>query len=283
VIYTSTATHLVADLAGYFEAATTSRSGREVPLTPARILDTRPGPKQLNYSGSEPGPGVPVTLNASGRGGVPVAGASAVILNLTATGADGPGYVTVWPDDQPQPVASNLNLMYRGQTIATAVIVRLNRYSNISIAASVKTHLVADVVGYFTDHNAPIDDSGLFVPVTPTRVLDTRPAYRTPASAAPVPANGTISVSLAASPTVPPGGAAALMLNVTATQPQSTGYVTAFPAGQPRPLASRLNIDYVGQTIANLSPVATSASTTVSLYSVPATHLIADLSGYFTR
>jgi hypothetical protein len=46
---------------------------------------------------------------ATGTTNVP-ANASAVVLNVTGTGADSNGLVTIWPCDQPQPTASNLNL-----------------------------------------------------------------------------------------------------------------------------------------------------------------------------
>ncbi len=62
------------------------------PVTPARILDTRaPG---VNYTGPKPGADQTITVQVAGRGGVPTTGATAVVLNVTATQADGPGFVT---------------------------------------------------------------------------------------------------------------------------------------------------------------------------------------------
>ena len=48
-----------------------------------------------------------------------------------------------------------------------------------------------------------------------------------------------------------PADAAAVTLNVTVTNPSAAGFVTVWPCGQPRPLASNLN--YVaGQSVPNL-------------------------------
>lgn len=49
------------------------------------------------------------SFTATGTTNVP-ANTSAVVLNVTGTGADSNGFVTIWPCDQPQPTASNLNL-----------------------------------------------------------------------------------------------------------------------------------------------------------------------------
>ena len=75
----------------------------------------------------------------------------------------------------------------------------------------------------------------------PARLLDTR-------SGGPLVAGGTRVVGVAGS--LVPLGAAAAVLNVVATQTAAPGYVTVWPAGQPRPLASNVNADRTGETIA---------------------------------
>ncbi|MCM0674178.1 hypothetical protein NCC78_05660 [Micromonospora phytophila] len=40
-LYTKSSLHLVADVAGYLTGALTATAGRLVPLSPARLLDTR--------------------------------------------------------------------------------------------------------------------------------------------------------------------------------------------------------------------------------------------------
>src|SRR5450631_2933079 len=79
------------------EAATIGSASSYVAVAPARVLDTRTGlgaPKGLVD------PGRSVTLQVTSRGGVPASGVSAVVLNVTVTGAVKPGYVQVYPTGQ---------------------------------------------------------------------------------------------------------------------------------------------------------------------------------------
>ena len=62
-----------------------------------------------------------------------------------------------------------------------------------------------------------------------------------------------------------PAGATAVVLNVTVTDPNYTGFVTVWPAGAAVPLASTLNYTF-GQTVPNLVMVKLGAGGQVSLY-----------------
>ena len=62
-----------------------------VPLPPTRVLDSRIA---MGSSGVTP-PGGSVTLSMLGRRGVPASGVVAVLLNVTVTEAQGPGFVQV--------------------------------------------------------------------------------------------------------------------------------------------------------------------------------------------
>jgi hypothetical protein len=77
-----------------------------------------------------------------------------------------------------------------------------------------------------------------------------------------------------------PAGAEAVVLNVTVTEPQGDGFVTAYPCDVPRPTdTSSLNYT-AGQTVPNAVVVKPSASGTVCLYTMAATHLVVDVNGY---
>ena len=92
-------------------------------------------------------------------------------------------------------------------------------------------------------------------------------------------AGGTLQLQVGGVAGVP-GDALAAVLNVTVTNPAAAGFVTAWPCGQPQPLASNLN--YVaGQTVPNLAIVRLGAGGRVCLYSMVATDLVADVAGYF--
>jgi hypothetical protein len=73
-----------------------------------------------------------------------------VVLNVTATGGNASGYVTVYPSGQDAPTASNLNIT-AGQTRANLLIAKVGADGGVAMFNSAgQLHLVADVVGYFT-------------------------------------------------------------------------------------------------------------------------------------
>jgi hypothetical protein len=74
---------------------------------------------------------------------------------------------------------------------------------------------------------------------------------------------------------------AAVVLNLTATNPTGFGFITAFPGGGCRLVASNLNFS-PGQTVANLAEVAVGTNGTVSLFngSAGTVDLVVDVEGW---
>lgn len=278
-LYTLSGTHLVADVAGYFQPADTASSGRQIPLTPARLLDTRPA-KQIGYTGDKPVDASTTTLQVTGRGGVPSSGVSAVILNVTATATADRGYITVWPSHLSRPLASSLNPSAADQTIANSVMVPVSPDGQVSLYTLKSTHLVADVFGYFTDADAPESGSGLFVPTTPTRLLDTRTGVGY--SGSKPAADSTTQLELAGRAPLPETGFASVVMNVTSVNSDAAGYITVWPAGVVRPPASNINPERKGQVIPNLVTSPVSSAGAVNLYTLSGGHLVADVAGYYT-
>src|SRR6185437_9602867 len=114
---------------------------------------------------------LPVTV--AGVGGVPPTGASAVVLNLTVTGALAPGYLTPYPSGLARPTTSTLN-HGAGDTRANLVTVRLGADGKVDLynGSLGATDLIVDLAGYYLD--GPATSPGTFVAVDPVRVLDTR-------------------------------------------------------------------------------------------------------------
>ena len=270
-----------------------------VPLTPIRVLDTRPQ-YSIGYSGPKPAGGDVMTFQLAGLNGI-APDATAVVLNLTATEPEGPGYVQAFPAGRGKlGASSNVNIERAGQTIPNAAIVRLGVGGAIGLFTTTKTHLVADVAGYFapaTEIIAPpafVATGGRFKGVTPTRVLDTRPQYAVQYSGPKPTAGTTIEVAVvpsALNPSVPippnmpdPATVGSVILNLTATESSGSGFVQVAPGGALVPGASsNLNLNSANQTIPNLVIVPVSASGTVSIFTSGGTHLIADVLGYFTN
>ncbi|MET9955278.1 hypothetical protein ABZ135_27545, partial [Streptomyces sp. NPDC006339] len=97
--------------------ATGPGPGTYRPTGPTRLMDTRSG---LGVRKGKVGPAGTVTLQVTGRAGIPATGVTAVVLNVTATGPTAGGFVSVYPDGAPRPTASNLNFT-AGQTIPNLV------------------------------------------------------------------------------------------------------------------------------------------------------------------
>ncbi|HET7723258.1 MAG TPA: hypothetical protein VFK68_01355, partial [Propionibacteriaceae bacterium] len=144
---------------------------------------------------------------------------------------------------------------------------------NASVGTS---HLIVDVTGYYTAGAA--STPGVYVPLTPVRVADSR-------------ISGTIApwadlvVDLSAQLATHLGSAttpASAVLNVTTTSPQIAGYATAYPSGGAVPNASTLNF-VKGKTVANMTIVRVGADGRIRVHngSAGTTQLIVDLSGFF--
>ncbi len=234
-------------------------------VSPARLLDTR-------RQGAQPAAGSTTDVLVSGQAGVP-AGAAAVVLNVTATQSAGAGYVTAFPAGSPRPPTSSLNLDAAGQTRAVQVTVAVGAGGKVSLFTFAGTHFVVDVSGYYVA--AASAQAGRFLSTSPTRILDTRRRGPRPAAGA------TLNVPVVGVGGVP-SNASAVVANLTATDAAGPGFVTAYPHGGPLPLASNLNLDQAGDTIANLVTLPVGTDGSIDLYTEAGTHLLVDLLGYYT-
>jgi SpoIID/LytB domain protein len=154
-LYTLQPTHLVVDVTGWYgsvvvPAGPGSGAGAAsvvapVPfraLVPSRLLDTRSG------GGPVVGLAAGRALTVAGAGGVPATGVRAVVLNVTATGATGPGFVTVYPCDGGLPLASNLNVTV-GFDVANLVTVPVDGSGSVCLYVNRTVDLVVDVSGWY--------------------------------------------------------------------------------------------------------------------------------------
>ena len=244
------------------------------PVTPARLLDTRFG---TGAPAAKVGPGATLDLQVTGVGGVPAADVSAVVLNVTAVDPTGQSFLTAWPTGEVRPLASNLNYT-AGQVVPNLVKVKVGNGGKVSLfnqAGSV--HLVADVAGWYGDADDTTGD--LFNPLTPARLLDTR--FGTGAPAAKVGPGATLELQVTGAGGVPASGVTAAVLNLTAVDPTAQSFLTAWPTGETRPLASNLNYT-AGQIVPNLAIVKVGNGGKVSLFNQSGSvHLLADVAGWY--
>jgi hypothetical protein len=258
-LYSQQATDVVVDVVGWFYAGFN-------PVTPARLMDTRQG-----LGGMVLGPNERRDLIVQHQGGLPDTPVGAVALNVTVTEPTQAGFLTVWPTGVAQPLASNLNFV-AGKTTPNAVVVGVGSGGRISLYNSNgNSHVIVDVAGWFAPG---------FGAVTPVRVMDTRDGLGG-LKLAPgevrnlkVTGHGDIPDSIAVG---------AVSLNVTSTGPTAAGFLTVWPAGLARPLASNVNFA-AGQTVANAVPVGVDDNGQISIYNSSGdTDVLVDVTGWYAK
>jgi alpha-tubulin suppressor-like RCC1 family protein len=247
--------HLIVDLEGYY---TTDTASRFTPTPPARVLDTR--------TSSPIGPASTVQVDLSGR--VP-ATATSVTFNLTGTSPSVSTYVTAYPSGATRPTASSLNLA-AAQTTPNLITVPLGTDRRVTLYnAFGSVHVIVDLAGYYAT-----DRGDRFFPMTPARVLDTRSAGGAlgPGSTRDVGLAGRIAAT-----------ASAAAVTVTGTGTTTSTYVTAYPAGASRPLASTVNLLPQRDTT-NSAAVALGDGARMTLYNHSgSTQLLVDIAGFFAN
>ncbi len=242
---------------------------------PQRIVDTRPGERTID--GDNQGTGQvaaqgTLVVEVAGRAGVD-ASAVAAVLNVTAVGAAGEGFLTVYPCDQDRPLSSNVN--YGAGTVdSNAVFAALDADGRTCIYTWAAVDLVVDVNGWTPD--------GVFEPLdAPLRFADTRPGEQTIdgqlAGGGPVTGGQSLAVPVAGREGVP-DDATSVVLNVTVTSPQGPGHFTVYPCDEDLPTASNLNYQ-PGQVTSNSSIARVAADGTVCVFTFATAHVIVDVSG----
>jgi hypothetical protein len=246
-------------------------NARYTPVPPTRVLDTR-------FGNGAPiqrvGPHQSLYLQVAGAGGVPVTGASAAVLNVTVTNATAPSYLSVFPDGAPGPSASSINFT-AGRTVPNLVTSRLGADGYVVIYNdSGFVDIVADVQGYY-DSGDGAGTSG-YTPLTPSRMLDTRDANGPPLGTG-------ASLNLQATDTggVPASGVTAVALNVTVAGATAGSYLTVWPRGLAKPVASNLNFG-AGDIVPNMVVVPVGTGGQISIFNaLGTTHVIVDVVGWF--
>ena len=84
----------------------------------------------------------------AGLGGVPPTGATAAILNVTATETGAAGYLAIWPSGSARQTASIINATDAGETVANMAIVPIGADGKVVLFSQSGAHLVVDVAGW---------------------------------------------------------------------------------------------------------------------------------------
>lgn len=283
-VVTHDACDVIIDVAGYFDPVTEPvAAGRLVTLDePRRVLDTRlTGVRPNTFRRQD------VDLTSS----LP-ADAVAAVVNLTIDDTNGGGFITCFPlGETTVPNASNLNFDADHQTRAVGVVARIGqdgsrRGFQVAIGpegSGAGGNIIVDLVGYYTGEGSSVSADGLFVPLDPVRIQDTR---------LPSPARLWHDwMSETALPGRAGTAASAVALNVTAVDSVGWGYLSVLPArsyrwssAQPgaRPNVSSVNFDQPNQIVANQVICRATQGHGVSVYAFTGSHVLLDLAGYYT-
>ena len=185
----------------------------------------------------------------------------------------------MFPDGVSRPNASNLNWV-AGETIPNLVEVKLGSGGKVDLYNfQGQADVVVDVEGWVSGPQAVTNSAGLYAPLTPARLLDTRSGI---GGSTTVGSGSTISLPVAGRGEVPAQGVAAVVLNVTVTNPTASSFLTVWPTGSLLPNASNLNF-VAGQTIANRVTVKLGANGQVDIYNFQGhTDVVVDVNGWFT-
>ncbi len=198
-LYTYADADLLVDLQAAF-VPPDSGGVRFTPLdTPVRLVDTRQTGRQEIVEVAVPD------------------GADAVAISLTAIADDAPGYLVAYPCTDPIPVVATVNHL-RGEIISGAAFVPVSDDGTICVRSKAAADITIDLTGTFS-----ADGDLAFVPVPPTRMIDTR--YGTGGWS---PIQGQFQVIDAR---VAPPDAKAVSGTITLVAPLRTGYLRAWGCG----------------------------------------------------
>ena len=264
--------HIVVDVTGYFVDGTSGST--YVPLTPARILDTR---VNTGLAGSFPSDS-PRTLTVTGAGGVP-AGATAVTGNLVAVAPPSGGYLAIGPAVSATPSYSNLNVI-KADTRGASVTVMLDASGRVGIVwkgtAGTRTHVVFDVTGYFVDGAG----GATYHPLDAARVLDSRFGN---GLSGPFAAKVARTLQATGRGTVPVN-AVALTAGAAVVLPTGAGWLIVGPGGSPLGTTATINLPKADIRANGLASRAGTGGSLGLVFQGPSgssANVVLDVTGYF--
>lgn len=296
-ILSSASADVVVDIEGYYSVEPAPGEGRYVPISPVRICDTRSGNPSGLYGQQTQCNDHPLTANTPF--GIEVAGIApvpssieAVVLEVSALGYQGPGYLSIYPSPK-VPEVSSLNFSVGQGPVDNTVIVPVNSSGDVYLYSDTQTNVLVEVVGYFTAASSSPETAGQFNALSfPQRILDTRCGGSTTppfcsrenlpspnSSLSSLVGGQRIDVKVAGIDGIP-SNATAVVVNLTVTDTSSSGYLSVNPSRVP-PNTSELNW-LAGQTKSVMVIAKVSSSGTIEIYNYQGTvDLLVDVLGWY--
>jgi hypothetical protein len=199
-----------------------------------RAIDTRPdGDAAIEVPALKPNETRTVPLDTATFPNLPD-NVLAGLINLTVVNPARPGHVVAWQPGTAKPNTSNINLV-PGVTASNMLLATLGGNETIRMQNASKGTL-----NVILDFKGILNSKGSFIPggirpVTPQRLVDTRVTGKS------VPAHGKLVVPVEGRAGIPKGGAASVLVNLTAVLPGRNGNLSAFASGEAPPRTSNVN------------------------------------------
>ncbi len=250
-------------------------------VTPERVADTRPGSGRP-YAGRTLGPCATLDVQVAGAGTLPVSGLEEVTVNLTVVSPRAAGYLTSYAAGAVRPLVSDLDFT-PGVIVSTMAEVAVSAAGTIAIynGSNAATDVVIDVEGYTS-----ASGNSTFTPLAPARLCDTRSHNPSRLSGGEAQCDGRtlspgdpLNIHVAGLGSVPVTATAAV-LNLTAVDALSGGYLAEQAAGGTAPSTSVVNFP-AGHVVANRVIAALAPDGTIDLISNTQVDAIVDASGYY--
>lgn len=261
---------VVATVGTYFlpvsEASEPPKVGSYIGVTPTRLYDSRTvGNKRPLVAGSER------TIKVVGGKGVPVAGVSAVMLNITVVSGVSSGSLTAYAGDSQRPANGSL-FFYKSKAISNQVLVPVSLDGTIKLFPTAAVHAVIDVHGWVGADGSNVAPDNIAV-FDAYEVLDTR------SNSAKLTKDKSLTFKLAGVGPIP-SNASAVIVNVTTHGPKNSGNVRLTPTGEAAYLPVALNV--ANQRISNqvIVPLNSTGTIDISTTSISG-DVTVDVQGYF--
>jgi len=189
-----------------------------------------------------------LTFQVAGSHGVPV-GASAAVLDITATRTSAAGYLTAYGDKTANPTISDA-AWAPGQAVTCQVVVPLSDGKVVLHNASAgSTYLTAAIAGYYTYAST----GSVFLP-SRARLLKVA-----------IGPKNTAKLKVSGNNGLPSSGITAATVNLTANGATAGGFLVGYPDGTSRPAVTTLSYSS-GATVANWSTLPVGSDGSIDLF-----------------
>ncbi|GAB6902264.1 hypothetical protein JCM9957A_53540 [Kineosporia succinea] len=245
--------------------------------TGTRVMDTRDPVVGVPKAGKLQKE-TPTTIQVTGVGSVPATGVTAVMATVSVLGPTEGMVLRIWPSDGTKSADSVIHSLAANANLSTTSALPVSADGRVTVENSAgEVNVILDVQGYFTTATSSSSGAGGFVPVTQTRMVDTRNGTGTTQATIAAGGNRTITIPTTLVPTT----ASAVYVNVYVAGATATGTLFLAP-GTATTGGNAFNY-LSGNTSSGLSAKLSGGKFTVrNSTGAAAVNVVIDVFGYWT-